>query len=201
MERARKQAEVAEQVASWSKQLRGTDKEGKPFYSLEWMPHRGGTRAEHLKELRAKVREWKWHVWRDRFVTQSLRVFDDRRSGARVLALRQHVSGPLLLSAALDTIAEHSAQSERELRAVGPQRPQAIAILRARTFAILARLADADAASHRPSAETVERLRRAEKVHSVLANTTHVKSDYASQVDVAIAHWALIAVQALLPLG
>ena len=177
----------------WSKQLRGTDKEGKPFYSLEWMPHRGGTRAEHLKELRAKVREWKWHVWRDRFVTQSLRVFDDRRSGARVLALRQHVSGPLLLSAALDTIAEHSAQSERELRAVGPQRPQAIAILRARTFAILARLADADAASHRPSAETVERLRRAEKVHSVLANTTHVKSDYASQVETKRSHTATCA--------
>jgi len=123
----------------WSKQLRGTDKEGKPFYSLEWMPRRGGTRAEHFKELRAKVREWKWHVWRDNFVKHSLRVFDDRRSGAAVLAaLRERVSGPLLLSAALDVLALHSEQCKRELRVMGPQRPATLAASRARTFAILA---------------------------------------------------------------
>ena len=179
----------------WSKQLRGTDQDGKPFYSLEWMPHRGGTRAEFFNELRAKVRDWKWHVWRDHFLKQSLRVFDDRRSGARVLALRQYVSGPLLLSAALNMAAEHSEQCERELRAaiMGPLRAAVLAAPRARTLAVLARLADADAASHRPSAESIAKLEYAEKVHAALANTTHVKCDYAAQVETKRSHTATCA--------
>lgn len=179
----------------WSKQQRGTDRDGKPFYSLEWMPHRGGTRADHFEELRAKVRVWLWHMWRDRFVKHSLRIFDDRRSGAAVLALRQSVSGPLLLSNALDVLALHSEQCERELRAaaMGPQPAHAFARLRPRSFAILARLAEADAASHRPSAETIARLGSAEKVYAALANTTHVKSDYAAQIQTKRAHTATCA--------
>jgi hypothetical protein len=179
----------------WSKQLRGTDRDGKPFYSLEWMPRRGGTRAEHFKELRVKAKLWRWHMWRDHFLKHSLRVFDDRRSGAAVLALRQRVSGPLLLSAAFEVLALHSEECERERRAavMGPQYPRALAAFRARTFAILTRLADVDSARHRPSAETVAKLQRTEKVHTALANTTHIKSDYAAQVETKRSHTATCA--------
>ena len=179
----------------WSKQLRGTDRDGKPFYSLEWMPRRGGTRAEHFKELRVKAKLWRWHMWRDHFLKHSLRVFDDRRSGAAVLALRQRVSGPLLLSAAFEVLALHSEECERERRAavMGPQHPRALAAFRARTFAILTRLADVDSARHRPSAETVAKLQRTEKVHTALANTTHIKSDYAAQVETKRSHTATCA--------
>ena len=65
------------------------------------------------------------------------------------IALCERISGPLLLSAALDVLALHSEQCERERRAavMGPQRPATLAAPHTRTFAILARIADADAAS------------------------------------------------------
>ena len=41
----------------WQQMQRGTDADGKPTYSPEWLPHRG-TRAEFFAEYRGKVREW-----------------------------------------------------------------------------------------------------------------------------------------------
>lgn len=183
----------------WMMQQRGQDEDGKPTYAPEWVPRRG-TRREFLVEMRGKVREWLYHSWRDRVLRHSLRIFDDRRSGRHVIALRARVVGPLLLADALQIVAacaalQQQAAEERQLRAARaialgqPVAHEAAAAKRQRraacagTLAAVARVAEAAAVSHRPSDEARAALQRAEQQFAALSNSTHVQCDYAAQFE------------------
>lgn len=168
----------------WSQQQRGKDEEGKPTYSPEWTPHRG-TRAEFLKEYRSHVREWLYHSWRDRFLRQSLRVFDDRRSGRHVVALRNRVlagPGAVLLANALRVVADYAALQLQIARDAGVH-PGTSMHLHAGTLAAIARVAETAAASYRPREEETAALSRAEKQFYALRNTAVVQCDYAAQFE------------------
>jgi len=91
----------------WSMQQRGVTEDGKPVYSPEWLPYRG-TRREFSSDMHLKVRGWLYHSWRDRVLRHGMRVFEDRRSGQHVVALRAQVSGPWLRAAALQAVWEHA---------------------------------------------------------------------------------------------
>jgi hypothetical protein len=169
----------------WTMQQRGVTEDGKPTYSPEWTPRRG-TRAEFLAEFRPKVRAWLYHSWRDRQLRHGLRVFEDRRSGRHVVALRSQVSGPLLRAAAFQVVWDHA-----DVQPSPPQRH--MALLRGATFTALRRLADAAAAAHQPSTEQMVALRQAEAQYVALSKTAHVQVDYAAQFETERAHNATCA--------
>ena len=183
----------------WMQKQRGKDEEGKPTYSPEWVP-RCGTRREFLIEMRSKVSKWLYHSWRDRVLRHSLRIFDDRRSGRHVIALRAQVVGPLLLADALRVVADSAAlqqqaAEDRQLRATHASTlGQLVAhetaaakwqcrAAHAGTLAAVARVAEAAAASHRPSNEARAALQRAERQFEALTNSAHVQCDYAAQFE------------------
>ena len=98
----------------WAMRLRGVNAEtGKPSYSPEFIPEHG-TRAEMLKELRAKVAKVMPHDARDVMMTQAARVFDDRRCGRHLegtkCAWAQHTSSKLTAEA-LGVVAVHTAEA------------------------------------------------------------------------------------------
>ena len=98
----------------WEKQLRGTNEDGKPFYSLEWRT-RHGTRKQFWAEFRPAVTTNLPHVWRDQMMSQGRRVLADRRSGHHVDALLERKQAreadaafPLLAARALGVAATHA---------------------------------------------------------------------------------------------
>jgi|TARA_B110001469_G_scaffold89753_1_gene85184 hypothetical protein len=166
----------------WQMQQRGTDADGKPTYSPEWMPY-SGTRAEFFKEFRDKVRDWLYHSWRDRVLRHSLRIFDDRRSGRHVVALRARVTGPLLLADALRVVAEYAELEQLRAIALAPANIERRRAAIAGTLAAVARVAEAAATSHRPSDQAVAALSRAEAQFASLAGTAFIQVDYAAQFE------------------
>lgn len=59
----------------WAPQLRGTNEEGKQFYSPELIPKRG-TRAEFIAEFRVGVEAMLPHLWRDKMLRRGLKVHE-----------------------------------------------------------------------------------------------------------------------------
>ena len=189
----------------WEKQLRGTNEDGKPFYSLEWCP-KHGTRKQFWAEFRSAVTSNLLHVWRDEMMSQGRRVLADRRSGHHVDALLERKRA-CEAAAALPTLRARAfiqAATHAEVRA-----PQAAAEARASQVAagatdtvaaaaasaaawcwqpltlracsqLMARVANPSVQSkHEASRLHAEAL----EVHVALARTAVKQSDYAAQIE------------------
>lgn len=77
---------------AWEQRPRGKNREtGEISYSPEFVP-RNGTRLQFWSEFKPSVATWLYHVWRDDFLKQSLRVFEDRKSGRYLDACRKGVN-------------------------------------------------------------------------------------------------------------
>jgi len=92
----------------WEKRLRGVNEEGKEFHSLEWVPAHG-TRTGLWAELLPAVTSTLPHMWRDNLMQQSVRVYEDRKSGRHLHELvkrRRLLTMPQLLFDALDVVVQ-----------------------------------------------------------------------------------------------
>lgn len=73
----------------WEPRPRGKNREtGEVSYSTEFVPRRG-TREQFFVEFTKAIPAWIYHVWRDDFIKQGLRVFEDRKSGRHLDACHQ----------------------------------------------------------------------------------------------------------------
>eukprot|EP00966_Prymnesium_polylepis_P190086 4404935-Prymnesium_polylepis.2 len=154
-----------------------------------------GTREQRWDALLPAIKETPLHMWRDDVMQQSVRVYEDRKSGRHLHELtkrRRLLTTPQLLSDTLTVIVQKAeaeaavhAAAAAAAAAAGLEAPRPsqltrrVGILRA-----LQRLADA---SEMPPTAAVEQAVQAEataqRVFDELAVTATIQSDYASQAE------------------
>lgn len=174
----------------WEQRLRGTDADGKPVYSPEWVP-RQGTRGQFLSEFRPKVRQWLEHTWRKSFLSHSLRLIEDKRSGRHIVALRGRLKGPLLLAETMQIVFRWV--EKQQLAVVESGEVTAVRLWQVASWAAIARASNVGVAALQPNADELARLQLAERAYSALSNTVRVQCDYASQLETKRAHTATCA--------
>eukprot|EP00966_Prymnesium_polylepis_P285636 6598015-Prymnesium_polylepis.1 len=164
-----------------------------------------GTRKQRWDALLPAIKETPLHMWRDDVMQQSVRVYEDRKSGRHLHELikrRRLLTTPQLLSEALGAIVDNAeaqvavdAPAAVAAATAGLEAPQVAAAAAAATAGLeatarlgtlraLRRLADA---SEMPPAAAVEQAVQAEAVaqgvFDALAVTATIQSDYASQAE------------------
>jgi len=176
---------------TWQKRLRGANEEGKAFYSLEWVP-KHGTRKQFWEDMQAAVKENIYHRWREQVMRQGQRVYEDRKSGHHLVALRECKAalaaksvGPATLSVFVDSASLNMLEPPAVLHPNNISR-------RWCTLCALARAsADADVTAQLEAAES--KVAVAQKVYEALSRTATVKSDYASQLETSRAYHTICA--------
>ena len=166
----------------WEKRLRGVNEEGKEFHSMEWLP-KHGSKKERWAELLSALKETPLHMWRDDVMQQSVRVYEDRKSGRHLHELikrRRLLTTPQLVSDVLDVIVT---VAEAALEPPAVLQPGLLS-RRLCTLRALQRLADL---SEKPPVAAVKQAEQAEataqQVFDALAVTATIQSDYASQAE------------------
>ena len=167
---------------SWQKRLRGVNDEGKEFHSMEWLPAYG-ERRELWAELLPAIRTTLPHIWRHELMSQSVRVYEDRKSGRHRDKLRERLhqlATPRVMADAFRAMVELAeATLVRPVVASPPTLSRMLCTLRA-----VRRLADiADLPPEAAVADARSALQTAEQVFDVLSRTGTFQSDYASQLE------------------
>ena len=178
----------------WEKRLRGVNKDGEEFHSLEWVPA-DGSRKQLWDELLPAIKDTLPHIWREDLMSQSVRVYDDRKSGRhleQLLKRRRLVTMPQLMSTALDVVVLWAEAVIRDLPLLphppfllsAEQREQQGDMLGLPVLRAVLRLA---CAAEMPPAATVEEATQAaavaQQVFDSLATAATIQSDYASQLE------------------
>ena len=176
----------------WEKRLRGVNDEGKEFHALEWVPAHG-SRKELWSELLPAVKDTLPHMWSDNLMQQSVRVYEDRKSGRHLHELikrRRVVTTLQLMAEAMDVAV---LWAEQRLEPPAGARPSTLSRQFA-TLKALQRLADA---SEKPPAAAVEQATqaaaKAQQIYDALSKTATVQSDYASQLETSREYQATCA--------
>jgi hypothetical protein len=173
---------TASEWRRWEKKLRGVNEEGKEFYSLEWVPAHGN-REQQWGELLPAIKETVPHVWRQQLMQQSVRVYEDRKSGRHLDELKKRrrlLTTPPLLADAMDMIV---LWAEERLEPPALSQPSSLSRLVA-TLRAVKRLANAIklplAAAIKEATQVVA---TAQEVFDSLSRTVTMQSDYASQLE------------------
>ena len=166
----------------WEKRLRGVNEEGKEFHSLEWVP-KHGDREGQWGELLPAIKETLPHVWRQELMQQSVRVYEDRKSGRHLDVLqkrRRLLMTPQVLADAIDVIVQW-AELQLDPPALAQPSPLSRQVSTLRAVQRLAGAADL------PPAAAIEEATQAEataqEVFNSLSTTVTMQSDYASQLE------------------
>ena len=180
----------------WEKRLRGVNEEGKEFHSMEWIPAHGSS-ADWWRELLPAIKETLPHMWRDDVMQQSVRVYEDRKSGRHLDQLKERrcaelkrrrcaLTDPGLLASVIDVVV---GLAEQQLDAPVVAQPSVLSL----TLQSLRAVQRAVHAAPPPPAALVEdamavelatqAVATAQDVFDELATTVTVQSDYASQLE------------------
>ena len=183
----------------WEQMPRGSNAEGQPSYSPEFMP-KHGTRREFANEFWPRVGTWLGHHRRDCLEKQGLRVFEDRKSGrhrdaahARLRAAEAEAAAARLRHAALHLVATndpllwcllHTAQNPSAAPGTPATAEVWVQCSYAHTLAALADIAQRDVTlAVQPVAEAQAHADAANAVHAAAARTATVQSNYAAQLE------------------
>ena len=166
----------------WEKRLRGVNDEGKEFHALEWVPAHGN-RKGLWSELLPAIVDTLPHMWSDDLMQQSVRVYEDRKSGRHLYELskrRRVVTTPQLLADAMDVVV---LWAEQRLEPPAVARPSGVS----RQFVALTALRRLAEAAEKPPAAVVQQATqaaaKAQQIFDALSTTVTIQSDYASQLE------------------
>ena len=140
----------------WEKRLRSVNDEGKEFHALEWVPAHG-SRKGLWSELLPAIIDTLPHMWSDDLMQQSVRVYEDRKSGRHLYELsksRRVVTTPQLLADAMDVVV---LWAEQRLEPPAVARPSGLS----RQFVTLKALLRLAEAAEKPPAAVVQQVARA----------------------------------------
>lgn len=185
-------SKTASEWRGWEKRLRGVNEEGKEFHSLEWVP-KHGTREGQWGELLPAIKETLPHIWRQELMQQSVRVYEDRKSGRHLDALvkrRQLLTTPSALADAMDVLVQWGERLQTDWQTQVLSYPLPVSgkptctSLRLLTLRAVKRLANA---AKFPEAAAIEEATQAvataQGVFDSLSTTVTLQSDYASQLE------------------
>lgn len=92
----------------WEPRLRGTNDEGKDFYSDEWVPHKG-TRCEFLEEIRHAVESggnpWLLHTWRHKMIRHAIKLHEAQKDNVTATEWSDYAAQPEIRRARTATCA------------------------------------------------------------------------------------------------